>query len=53
MQWCRIRFANLLEFQQTDGRFITNPYQENVTFLHPHLYTRVKASYIVESGTPT
>ena len=28
-----------LEFQELDGRFITNPDQENVTFLHPHLYT--------------
>ena len=27
-----------LKFQQADGRFITNPEQENVTFLHPHLY---------------
>lgn len=30
------RFA--LKFQQADGRFITNPDQENVTYLHPHLY---------------
>jgi hypothetical protein len=28
-----------LEFQRADGRFITNPDQENITFLHPHLYT--------------
>jgi hypothetical protein len=27
-----------LKFQQADGRFITNPYQENITYLHPHLY---------------
>ena len=27
-----------LKFQQADGRFITNPDQENITFLHPHLY---------------
>ncbi len=30
------RFA--LKFQQADGRFITNPDQENITYLHPHLY---------------
>ena len=30
------RFA--LKFQHADGRFITNPDQENITFLHPHLY---------------
>jgi hypothetical protein len=27
-----------LKFQRSDGRFVTNPDQENVTFLHPHLY---------------
>lgn len=27
-----------LKFQRADGRFITNPDQENITFLHPHLY---------------
>jgi hypothetical protein len=30
------RFA--LKFQQADGRFITNPDQEKITYLHPHLY---------------
>ena len=27
-----------LKLQHADGRFITNPDQENITFLHPHLY---------------
>ena len=27
-----------LKFQHADGRFITNPDKENITFLHPHLY---------------
>jgi hypothetical protein len=27
-----------LKFQRSDGRFVTNPDQENLTFLHPHLY---------------
>jgi len=27
-----------LKFQQADGRFITNPGQEKITYLHPHLY---------------
>jgi hypothetical protein len=27
-----------LKFQRSDGRFVTNPDQENITFLHPHLY---------------
>jgi hypothetical protein len=30
------RFA--LKFQKDDGRFITNPDQENITYIHPHLY---------------
>lgn len=27
-----------LKFQRSNGRFVTNPDQENITFLHPHLY---------------
>jgi hypothetical protein len=30
------RFA--LKVQQADGRFITNPDHENITFIHPYLY---------------
>jgi len=27
-----------LKFQEADGRFITNPDQKSVTYIHPHLY---------------